>query len=834
MSRNLGVLLFALLLTLLHSPPSEALGDETFSPIPRILDPLPDYDPFEKASSAPEFFPDETSRRIRNALIDSLTAREGVWEGHVLFFRNKDAELRRQHGAVTGLTEGVLDLSHNTLRDRRSYLDAQRAALALARSPQQKRLIESRLRNDDLAQADELLRSSKTNRWGSIFNRVLGSVDLLGIASGSYVATAVDSALSLFLAEDMAQIPLQERKALAHYREHLKRYPSDPQNPEVQKRAEILEKKKMAALVQKQIDESEKALKKGDFERAGFHDEIAGLLDPSSATVAKERSRLKEVLKRREAKRNEGLRLSPEPSETSIEENRDVSDLLYSLTLRETEKIRSQAAWMDKKYSGKKLADSAKDASAAALEMEGRHEEAKAALAKIARSANSHQGRQRARQLLESPEYDLLASFQRAKGEHRLETLKFVLGGETLIKKNLLYGTAPLIASGPAAAGTLAAANVILIGTNLYQLYTSNPVSRQAIIDKGEAYLRSHPESESAAEVSRVLAHAYEDAGIYDKAIDYHQRSGTADDRKIAELKEKAAKALLLAADKSTENGVRESYLQSILEHYPESPSADQAMRKLAAGAKSDEQGLRISKKFLKERPELYGPRGLGLKAALFDGNPSNMELADQGIGLLSEGELLIYFQTAWGVHSRAYRIGPDVFNRFQTMLREKNYAAALGDVHQRAKGSPGGLRLPLPLLRGEPERESETLEEASLALVREATGPPPDFRKVLDYEILSENEKTGAGAWKLPAIQGSISRSGFDVSGSLPASVAGDRIRLGFDERSPFAGLELPLPYVQGFIPVDFLLQGGPGRLSISPKIHLRKEKIDDQELYQ
>ena len=834
MSRNPAVFLAFFLLALLLSAAPRASGDEPDSPIPRILNPLPDYDPFEKVSPPPEFFPDEVSRRIHEVIVDSLTGREGIWEEHLRFFQNKDNELLRK-GSATGLTERVLDLFHNSLRDRRAYLEAQRAALAAAKSSQQKRLIESRLRNDDLAQADELFRTGKTNRWGSLFNRFLGSVDLVGIASGSYMGAAVDSALSLVLAEDPTKISLEERMALTHYREHLKRYPADPQNPEAQKRAENLEKKKMAALVQKRIDDAEKALKTRSFTRAGFHYEVARLLDPSSQAAQKGEERLKEILQQRAARQNEELRVASKPDETAPEENPEVSDLLYSLTLRETAEIRDQAGRMEKKYSGKRLADSARDAETVALEIDGRHEEARSALAKIARSAKDDHARRRARQLLESPDYDLMASFRRAQSAHRLETIKYVVGGGELIKKNLLYGTAPLLASGPAAAGSLAAANVLLIGTNLYQLFTSNPVSSQAIIDKGEAYLRSQPQSESAAEVSRSLAQAYEDAGNYDKAIAYHQRSGMADDKKIAEIKEKAAKALLQAADKSAESAAREFYLRSILDQYPESPSAEQATRRLAAGVKSENQGLRISKKFLKDHPELYGPKGLGLKATLFDGNPGNMELGDQGIGLLNEGELLLYFQTPWGVRSHSYRIGREVFSRFQMMLRGKNYEAALEDVHKRAKGSPGGIRnLPLPLLRGEFERESESSEETSLALVREAGGPSPDFRKVLDYELLSENEKNRAAGWKLPLIQGSISKSGFDVNGSLPASVAGERLRLGYDEKSPFAGLELPLPYLQGFIPVDFLLQGGPGRFSIAPKIHLKKGKVDDQELYQ
>jgi hypothetical protein len=66
-----------------------------------------------------------------------------------------------------------------------------------------------------------------------------------------------------------------------------------------------------------------------------------------------------------------------------------------------------------------------------------------------------------------------------------------------------------------------------------------------------------------------------------------------------------------------------------------------------------------------------------------------------------------------------------------------------------------------------------------------------------------------------------------------MPAGIWGDRITLGNDARSPYAGMQLPIPLLQGFIPVDFMIQGRPGRFSIFPKIHIFKEQTEDKELY-
>ena len=41
----------------------------------RILNPMPEYDPFDRAASAPQFFPDEVDKRSRELLIDALINR---------------------------------------------------------------------------------------------------------------------------------------------------------------------------------------------------------------------------------------------------------------------------------------------------------------------------------------------------------------------------------------------------------------------------------------------------------------------------------------------------------------------------------------------------------------------------------------------------------------------------------------------------------------------------------------------------------------------------------------------------------------------------------------
>jgi len=819
----------------------ENLHPEELKPVmDKILNPLPEYDPFDnpdKTLPTPKFFPDKVDKHTRKAFIDSLTNREAPLEDHVRFLKAKDAELKKENGTVTGLTEHVLDLSNNMIQDRGRFIESQKNALGDSPSPQTKKLIESRLRNDDLTRANELLKISETNRWGGRLNRLLRSVDLMTILSGSYVGAAVDTTMSQLVGGNALEMSVEERKALTLFKEHLKRYPDDPNNENVEKVVETLEKLKKRILVQQQVDMAEEAIEKGEQDKALFHYEIAAVIDPDSSEVKNGLEKLEAKIHEQEKAREKALTVSlDQPSEsTDQEEDQYLSELLYALTLKDQNQIKTYAAALKKKHKGKRLAQSAKDASAVALEIRGEHERAKKILQEIADSSDSPHESARARLLLESPEYNLLASFHSARSEHRAETAKYVLLGEDLLKKNLLMATGPLITAGPAGATAIAAVNAIMIGGNFYRTIVSDPVSYQPVLDKGVAYIRNQPNSSSAQEVYRILADAYEKKGMLGRAIAYYQLSGSVDEERIVELKEKAGELFLKAAKKSGQRHTKAAYLRKLLEEYPETDAAKEATRKLASLAKIENQGLRISKKFLLENPEFYGPEGLGLKKSLFDGNLDNMELANRGVNFLGNREVLLNFQTPWGIKSRTYWIGKESIDRFQMAMRKKNYKVAMDNVHARSKGSPGGMKsLPASILREELAPEEGEAGETTFTFVRKASGASPSFPKVLDHDLLSENERDPNIKYKIPKIQGSISSNRLNVSGAIPTGLWGDRVAIGTDAASPFAGVQLPIPLLKGFIPIDFLFQGSPGRFSIFPRIHIYKNNLDDSELYQ
>jgi hypothetical protein len=70
-------------------------------------------------------------------------------------------------------------------------------------------------------------------------------------------------------------------------------------------------------------------------------------------------------------------------------------------------------------------------------------------------------------------------------------------------------------------------------------------------------------------------------------------------------------------------------------------------------------------------------------------------------------------------------------------------------------------------------------------------------------------------------------------MTGTLPTGLWGTQLAVGGDSRSPFGGIQLPIPLLEGFIPVDFMIQGRPGGVSLYPRIHTGATSGADPELY-
>ena len=832
-SPRFAILAVLTLFAALAGAPAPAQSQSRELDLEKILNPMPDYDPFDAPPAAPLFFPDAVDKRARELLIDTLTNRNQALNEHLNFLKAEDARLQKERQHATGLSERALDLANNTIHDREKNLAAYREALRNAATPERKKYLEAVINRDDHFQSEQLMRQSTTNFWGGLVNRLLSSVDLVGVASGNYIGAAAETAISQLYALMDGEMSMEERRALARDLDHLKRYPDDPQNLKVRQQVDALDKKKRGVLVAKQLAKAKEAAGKGDEDRALFHVQVASFFDPKSQDADKLRQQYGKQLEQRQEARRQSLK-AREEANLSPAERADANKLLEALSLRDPNSIQRVAIDTERKYPGKPLADAARDAEAVALEIKGWHEAARRAVEQNARQAATPAAKERAAALLQSPGYSMLTTFNDARSERQLESAKYVLFGEDFLRKNMLFAAGAMAAAGPGAVATLGMANALIWSRNLFQVMTNNPVSAQPVIDAGVAYVRNHPKAENASEVFRVLADAYEERGLIERAMTFHELAGSPKE-KIDALNDKAARALLNAAGKSTSRASQENYLKAVLDYHPDSSAAAEATKKLANLVKDENQGMRMSKQFLLEHPEIWGPRGLGLKATLFDGDVRNMEIAERGAILLNDNELMVFYQTPWGVRSQTHRLNKSTADRFYIALREKNQQVAAADANQRAKDSVGGIRnVPTAIVRGERERRganTEDREDTTFTLIREAGGS--SYRRVLDAELITENERNPGGQYQLPPIQGSLSASRFSMTGGLPTSFGGSQLALGSDRGAAYGGVQIPIPLLQGFIPVDFMVQGRPGGISVFPRIHTGADRASDPELY-
>ncbi len=819
-----------MLLCLLPALPAVGAAQVRGDAHPRMLDPLHGFEPFVATATAARYFPDGIEKRARRALLDALGRRGSGRSARDI--EERDRELVAGGVRPSGLSHALQNLRHAGLAGRDAYRKALQEALETASTGARRRFLRARLAEDELEQADALVAESDIGRWNERLNRLLGSVDLIGWVSGSYLTAAVDTALAELFRGREPRMPASERKALVLYKRFLARFPDHPQGDAVQQKVAALEAKKTVVWLHRHDARAAPALAEGRIDDAALHARLAAAAAPEAAAV---KERLREIAAARQA-RDKARRQVHAVAETddlaglNAGQRKDIRALLHALVRKDAAAARKQAETMARRYAGERLEALARDVAAVVLEMEGRHADAKRTLAGIARAAPSQRARERARILLDSPEYNLRGALDREHARYRLSQVRFALLGENFLEKNALIGAAPIITHGIAGAATLGAANMLMVTSNLLEMLSGNPVSNQSVVDAAARAVRARPESEESGDIYQALGDAYSSQGHPHKAVQYYHLSGTTPADEIRKLEEQAARTLVRAAEGTDVKARQRSLYAAVLARYPETPAGKEAKGRLARLAAPENRGLRLSKQYLADNPRLHGPEALGLKPALFDGSVRNLELSEAGVNILGRDAILLHYDTPWGALTRTYPVARSRIEGLETLLREKRYAMAA-----RAAGAPVGAEevgvFPEDLMRFAP-REPEA-DASDLEFIRETGRVARDRSAILDHEILSAKEIDPQRAYGLPAVRGSVTATGVSVRADAPDSFLADELMVGNDAVSPYAGFRLPVPLIKDFVPVDFLLRARPGLPSLTPQIRNPDTSLDDLHLY-
>ena len=385
---------------------------------------------------------------------------------------------------------------------------------------------------------------------------------------------------------------------------------------------------------------------------------------------------------------------------------------------------------------------------------------------------------------------DPLAGVKQAEWEHSKETLTYMLPGGGFVKDNIVVAGLQLGTEGLVGAATFGGLTMIQTLGKLWKVMTGRAVSQQGIITEGEKYLQQTPPEERSPDIYPLLAKAYAKEGKVEKAIEYYTLAGM--EEEIPKLRENAATALLEQAKASPHQTEKQAYLRRLLESYPKTEAAKEAAKEFQQVSRPENQGLRLTKRFLRDNPDLFGAQGLGLKRELYDGDWRNVELTDDGIVLSPHGDITLRLESDGGPRTKVYGVPTASWQQFWRKFREKGYEDAF--------------------YRG---------DRAIAKLVR---GAEP-----ADITLKSQFEKNDEDGWRvLPYLTGSLGE-GFDVRGTLPRDILGTRLAFGRDHFSSYVGLDVPMPLV----PVDFLLLGRDGLPSLYPRIRLPDHTVEHEELY-
>ncbi|MBI1987374.1 MAG: hypothetical protein HYS70_03375 [Nitrospinae bacterium] len=736
--------------------------------------------------------------KLKEAMEAALLGDWAKVETGYLSLRDPDRQRKNDSGEMSALAADLLDLRSLRWKDRDQYLAAQRESLKIARDPALERLVLKRLREDELNEADRLLREDRSIKIGKFYNIFAYNLNIINGFGLADLATVPFGALPKigerafsFLGDfqrffrELDQIDPRERKALHLYDTFLRKWPQSKEAATAEARAERLRQKMDQYLFQRELRRAQEALKEGETHQSLYYSRKALALRPGSrkahqglrATEEKEKS-FQEKLRQTEAVSDKGIELQQPP-----EVQREYEEILYALTARDKKRLRELSERFSQKHGDNPLADEAKEALALAYQWEGNPQGSRQVLESLAAEKRGSNMALRAQALLKDPGYDPFATFEALKKGENRSTLEYIILGKRLelnwdlenrdyfdVARDSLGLTNRLRKLNP---------NGMLRRTfDLVVLRKS--LNNSALIAMGEFYLANHPSAEKSAEVHRVLAEAYEKKRDYHRARLHYQKAGQPSPEKMKELEEKAAESLLHLARKSRDEGEKTFYHSSLLQLYP---SSDVAKKMLAqekgGGDKSsmEETSLGrapeallpkalkdlplpkeewVSKAYLKSHPFLYGPQGLNLKVELFDDDISNGELAKKGIAFPTPDRLKIAYRMADDrLKEREYPVKEDLLARFSALLWEANYEAG----EEGKKGLDGGL---IKLLTQYEERglfnlSSTGFHFGSLPGLIPPSGQKRDSRLKVELELLTPDQESSLDSDdRSPMIMGS------------------------------------------------------------------------------
>jgi hypothetical protein len=595
--------------------------------------------------------------------------------------------------------------------------------------PALRRQLELEIEDDPLALAATRIGEARRAR-------VARGVNAISEAAGRSLTSTVfapiriaQALVGVAVAEHMDDpISVQERQALAHWKQYVETHPQSPETPKLLKRIEALQRKWLDSKRERAVRSARLALERGQAEAALVLASRALLYAPEDPEAAALRDEAERRVASWRAARARSLEAAPPPPAGLADPN--AAALARALLDPAGDVPGAAAALLASGGTQGPLADEARFAQAVAAGERGEESHAWELLGRV--SGESGEEREMARHaawLIVNPETNPFSAFQHARVEHVGERANFVLLGPLArgARDRDLPRPVEYLLEGPVLLGTIGG-----LPSRVLQALVATPPARAPAVH-ARRYLARHPEGARAAEVRAWLIEYYEGAGNAVAAWELaREGEDEGDPERLAELERKAAEQMLATAEKQKRQDLRLAMLGMIAEEHPDTEAGRKA-GELAHEelTRATVQSIRISRGFLVENPEVAGPAGLGLRPELLDERAENGELHPDGVRLVG-GRVLELALLAPG---RDDDDPPELFRREVSSERLARLVALLEETAIRNA-------LVDPLNETAPDaRRDHFFERAKLGV---ADTPDPRASAASSYAFVSVREKYG------------------------------------------------------------------------------------------
>ncbi|UCE85078.1 MAG: hypothetical protein JSU66_12070 [Deltaproteobacteria bacterium] len=695
--------------------------------------------------------PDDVDRRAHDLAVAALAS---GWLDAERVYRELealDAERVARGGEPTGLVPIARDVTHATFDDPVVYRS--NSARLLARNdldPALRARLEQVVADDPMRLADARIRDARIRSFGGVWNALVAPVSK-SVMNGSAAVLGLGQALlGLVVREHLEdEITVPERQALQHWRRHLE---EDPDAPDRE-------------AVREDIDEAEgrwSRTQRDRMLRAARRSLAAG--QPAAAQLLADRA-LRflpedgEALELRDEAEKQRLALrAAQVHSLEATAGADVAPvaarpLAIALLAPDGDVGGAAAALLASDPKGP-LSDEARFAEAIRCGERGEESQMWARLERLADADDARSNMARhARALVEQPDQNPYRAFREARADDRAEQLRWVLLGPLFRgPRDLdLPGPSEWLVEAPAAFKSLASLPNRLI---TYPWLEPWPFGRKPA-RHARQYLSRSPGGAHAEEVRDWLRDFEERRGNDLAVLHLAESSPTADPDDLRDLAERASQQMLDAARRESRPDYRQGMLRQVVSEFPKTRAGREAGHLLRLDAQSaTPQRIRVSRGFLLENPALTGPRGLGLRPGMLDGDPANGELHPEGISFVGGRTLEFAFVAPGGDEDDA----PTLRNETVSDERLARAVAMLDEITRRNE-------LLDPEATVEPDAARELFFERARLGVADRPDRRPGARSA--YTYLGMRERYGlvrARESILPVdlvIQGSLSELG-------------------------------------------------------------------------